>query len=148
MCSLSVSSLLLIISGLWQTWFSFFQQNKANQTRTQTSGAHILLQTALTLHLLGGSCWTNINTHCTAMMSVAVWADTLQSSFTVGQLTDITEVMEVIPNLTVVILVYPCSTGIISLWYQNDSRSWPSISCPSYNFGLRAELKRYNLKAL
>lgn len=48
-----------------------------------------------------------------------VWADTLQSSWlTVGQLTDITKVMKVIANLTVVILVYPCSIEIISILYQ------------------------------
>lgn len=71
------------------------------------------------------------------------WADTLQSSWlTEGQLTDM---MKVIPNLTV---VYPCSIEIISIWYQNDSRSWPSISCPSYSLDLRAELRRYRLKAL
>lgn len=151
MCSLSVSSLLLIISGLWQTWFSsFFQQNKANQNRTQISRAHILLQASLTLYLLGDSCWTSINTQCTAVvfweaavMSVAVWADTLHSSWlTLAQLTHITEVIRETPNLTVDILVYPCSIQIISILYQNDSRSWPSISCPSYSFDLSVELKR------
>lgn len=148
MCGLSVSFLFLVISGLWQTWFSFFQQNKANQNRTQISRAHVLLQISLTLYLLGDSRWPNTNAQCTtmvvweaAMTSACVWADTLQSSWlTVGQLTDIVEVMKVIPNVTVVILVYPCSTEI-SFLYQNDSRSWPSISCPPHSFDLRAELK-------
>lgn len=43
---------------------------------------------------------------------------------------------------------HPCSFEIISILYQNDSRSWPSISCPSYSLDLRAELRRYRLKAL
>lgn len=145
-----------LYSGRWQTWFSFLQQNKAHQNRTQISRAHILLQTSLTLSLLRDSCWNGISAQCTAvvgweaaMMSVGVWADTLQSSWlTVAQLIHITEVMKVIPKLTVVILLCPCSIQIISILYQNNSRSWPSISCPSYSFDLRAELKRYRLKAL
>lgn len=84
MCSSSVSCLCLIVPGLWQTWFSFFfQQNKANQNRTQISRVHILLQTSLTLYLLRGSCWTRISTQGTAgvaweaaMRSGGVWADT------------------------------------------------------------------------
>lgn len=128
----------------------FPQQNKANQNRTQISSAHIPLQTALTFYLLGGSCWTSINTRCTAVQGCLwLFEQTLQSSwFTVRQFTYITEVMKRIPNLIIVLLVYPCSIEIISPLYQNDSRSSPSISCPCYSFDLRAELKRHGLKAL